>query len=111
MPPKQAQARLDPEQIAQLVAGYEGGGGIRPLAKQFGIHRLTVSSILQREGVTLRPRGIHPDHLPEVIRLYEDGWAMAGLVIKFNASPNTVTNTLRRAGVRIRQPGRPPTTA
>lgn len=32
-----------------------------------------VSSILHREGVTVRPRGIQPDDLPEVIRLYQAG--------------------------------------
>jgi lambda repressor-like predicted transcriptional regulator len=108
--PKQAQTRLDAEGVAQLVAAYEAGGRVKQLARQFGIHRLTVSSTLQREGVTLRPRGIRPDDLPELIRLYRAGWALARLAIKFDVSPSTVTNTLRRAGVPIRRPGRPPTT-
>jgi lambda repressor-like predicted transcriptional regulator len=108
-PPKQSQTRLDPEEVAQLVAAYEAGGRVKQLARQFGIHRLTVSSILQREGVTLRPRGIHPDDLSEVIRLYREGWPLARLAAKFDVSPTTVTNTLRRAGVPIRRPGRPTT--
>lgn len=108
-PPRQAQTRLDREGVAQLVAAYQAGGRVKQLARQFGVHRLTVSSILQREGVALRPRGIHPDDLPEVIRLYQDGWALARLAAKFDVSPSTVTNTLRRAGVPIRRPGRPPT--
>jgi lambda repressor-like predicted transcriptional regulator len=107
-PPKQAQTRLDREEIAHLVAAYQAGGRIKQLARQFGIHRLTVSSILQRQGVTLRSRGIHPDDLPEVIRPYEDGWALARLAVKFDVSPSTVTNTLRGADVPIRRPGRPP---
>jgi hypothetical protein len=69
-PPKQAQTRLDPEAVAQLVTAYQAGGRVKQLARQFRIHRLTVSSILQREGVPLRSRGIHPDDLPEMIRLY-----------------------------------------
>jgi lambda repressor-like predicted transcriptional regulator len=110
-PPKQAQTRLDPEGVTQLVAGYQAGGRVKQLARQFGIHRLTVSSILQREGVALRPRGIHPDDLAEVIHLYGKGWALARLAAKFDVSPSTVTNTLRRAGVPIRRPGRPVTGA
>lgn len=106
--PKQVQTRLDREAVAKLVAAYRAGGRVKQLARQFGIHRLTVSSILQREGVTLRPRGAHPDDLPEVIRLYQDDWALAQLAVKFDVSPSTVTNTLRRAGVPIRQPRRPP---
>jgi hypothetical protein len=107
--PKQVQTRLGAEGVAQLVAGYQAGGRVKQLASQFGIQRLTVSSILQREGVPLRSRGIHPDDLPEVIRLYRDRWALARLAVKFEVSPSTVTNTLRRAGVPIRRPGRPPT--
>jgi lambda repressor-like predicted transcriptional regulator len=107
-PQKQAQTRLDPEEVAKLAAAYQAGGRVKQLARQFGIHRYTVSSILQREGVTLRPRVIHPDDLPEVIRLYRDGWALARLAAKFDVSPSTVTNALRNAGVPIRRPGRPP---
>jgi lambda repressor-like predicted transcriptional regulator len=109
--PKQAQTRLDPEEVAQLVAAYQAGGRVKQLARQFGIHRLTVSSILQRAGVTLRPRGIHPDDLPELIRLCEEGWALTQLAARFDVSPSTVTNTLRRAGVPIRRPRQPPTSA
>jgi len=105
-PPKQSQTRLNREAVTKLVAAYRAGGRIKQLAAQFGIHRLTVSSILQREGVTLRPRGIHPDD-SDVIRLYEKGWALARLAAKFDVSPSTVTNALRRAGVPIRRPGRP----
>jgi lambda repressor-like predicted transcriptional regulator len=106
-PPKQAQTWLDPAQVAGLVAAYRAGGRVKQLARRFGLHRYTVTTILQREGVTLRPRGIHPDDLAEVIRLYQDGWALARLAAKFEVSPSTVTNTLRRAGVSIRRPGRP----
>jgi lambda repressor-like predicted transcriptional regulator len=108
-PPKQGQTRLDPEGVAQLVASYQAGGRVKQLARQFGIHRLTVTSILQREGVTVRRRGIHPDDLPEVTRLYQDGWALAGLAVKFDVSPSTVTNTLRRAGVPTRRSRQAPT--
>ena len=81
-PPKQPQTRLNREDVTQLVAAYQAGARVKQLAEQFGIHRLTVSSILQREGVRLRPGGIHPDDLPEVIRLYQDGWALARLAVQ-----------------------------
>jgi len=104
-PPKQPQTRLNREDVTQLVAAYQAGARVKQLAEQFGIHRLTVSSILQREGVRLRPGGIHPDDLPEVIRLYQDGWAPARLAVTFDVSPSTVTNTLRRAGVPVGRSG------
>ena len=99
-PPKQAQKRTD---VAELVAAYEVGGRVKKLAVQFGIHRTTVTDILQREGVALRPPGIHPDNLPEVIHLYREGWSLAELGRTFDVSRSTVTNTLRRVGEPLRR--------
>lgn len=71
---KQAQKRLDGEEVDRLVAAHLAGAGVKELSVRFGIHRATVSEILRREGV-LRAPGIQPDDLPDVIRLYEDGWS------------------------------------
>ena len=101
---KQAQKRLDPEEVDQLVAAHVAGLGVKKLATQFGVHRDTVHHILKRKGV-LRRRGIRPEDLPDAIRLYEDGWSLARLAARFDVSPSTVTNTLRRAGVVIRRAG------
>jgi DNA invertase Pin-like site-specific DNA recombinase len=101
---KQAQKRLDAEEVDQLVAAHLAGAGVKKLADLFGVHRDTVRHILKRNGA-LRRRGIRPEDLPEAIRLYEDGWSLARLATKLNVSPSTVTNTLRRAGVVIRRPG------
>jgi DNA invertase Pin-like site-specific DNA recombinase len=49
-PPKQAQRRLDPDGVAELVAAYAAGGRVKKLATQFGIHRDTVHNILKRQG-------------------------------------------------------------
>jgi DNA invertase Pin-like site-specific DNA recombinase len=49
-PPKQAQTRLDSAQVAGLVAAYRAGGRVKQLARRFGLHRYTVTTILQREG-------------------------------------------------------------
>lgn len=59
-PAKQAQTRLDPEGVAELVAAYTAGGRVRKLATQFGIHRGTVHNILKRQGV-LRSLGVQPE--------------------------------------------------
>jgi transposase-like protein len=105
-PPKQAQKRLDPEGVAELVAGYRAGGRVKKLAAEFGIHRDTVHNILKRQGV-LRQPGIQLGELPEVVRLYEEGWSMARLAGEFGVSPSTVNRALRKAGASIRQPGPP----
>ena len=105
-PPNQAQKRLDPEGVAELVAAYTASGRVTKLAAQFGIHRDTVHNILKRQGV-LRPRGIQPDDMPEAIRLYEAGCSMTQVAAEFNVSPTTINRALRKAGVPIRRPGPP----
>jgi lambda repressor-like predicted transcriptional regulator len=95
-PTQQAQTLLDHEEVAELVAAYRTGGRVTQLATRFGIHRFTVNSMLQREGVTMCSRGIHPDDLAEVFRLYQDGWSLARLAAKFDVAPSTVNNAPRQ---------------
>jgi lambda repressor-like predicted transcriptional regulator len=101
---KQVQKRLAPDELARLVEAHQAGAGVNELAREFGIHRETVSNILRREGA-LRAPGVQPDNLPEVIRLYEEGWSLAGLGAEFGVAAGTVGSVLRKAGVTIRQPG------
>ena len=105
--PKQAQRRLHPDEVRQLVAAHVAGAGVKKLADRFAIHRQTVRQILQRHGVH-RVCGIQPEDLTEAIRLYEDGWPLARLAARFDVSASTVTNTFRRVGVTIRRPRRRP---
>jgi lambda repressor-like predicted transcriptional regulator len=98
---KQVQKRLAPDEVARLVEAHQAGAGVKELAREFGIHRETVSNILRREGA-LRAPGIQPDELLEIIRLYEDGWSLARLGAEFGVAPGTVANALRMSGVPIR---------
>jgi lambda repressor-like predicted transcriptional regulator len=105
-PPKQAQKRLTRDELAELVAAYKAGGRAKELAVSFGVHRTTLTNILKRHGVTLRPPGMHPDDLAEAIWLYQQGWSLATVGEKFGVGAETVRATLRRAGVTIRpRPG------
>jgi lambda repressor-like predicted transcriptional regulator len=101
---KQDQKRLAPDEVAQLVGAHQAGSGVKELAREFGVHRVTVSNGLRREGA-LRAPGIQPDDLPEVVRLHEDGWSLARLGEKFQVAPDTVGRALRAHGVMIRRPG------
>ena len=106
---KRPLTRLNPDQIAELVAAYQAGGKVQELATRFGIHRFTVTRLLQQEGAH-RPRGLQSDDLPEAIRLYESGWSLARLATKFDVVESTMTSALRKAGVTIRaRRGWPPT--
>jgi len=53
---QKAPRKLNSEEILELVRGYQGGLTVYELATQSGIHRETVSVVLEREGVPRRGR-------------------------------------------------------
>ncbi|MBU1589519.1 MAG: transposase family protein [Actinobacteria bacterium] len=53
-PRKQVQIRLDENQELAVIAAYRSGFTVYEVGAKFGIHRTTVSAIMQRHGVKLR---------------------------------------------------------
>ena len=53
----QQQLRLTSERVDQLVDAYRGGGTIKALAVEYGIHHTTVMRHLDKRGITDRQRG------------------------------------------------------
>lgn len=102
--PRQTQRRLTPEQVARLVAEYEGGKDMKALAARWGMHRATVAAHLRRAGVELRRQGVPAELLDEVIRLYSEGWSCQRLAERFGCDDETVRQALKRAGVQLRRP-------
>ena len=94
--------RLNAEETAQLIAGYQTAAGMRPLGIQFGIHPATVSLILRRNGVKLRPKGPSSDQVIEAARLYHSGWSSARIGEQLGFNGTTIVRTLRKHGVTIR---------
>src|SRR4051812_7105663 len=66
----QAQRRLTDEESAKLVAAYQAGAKAHELASQWGIHRVTVTQILKRAGVSRRSVGLSEEHVAEAASLY-----------------------------------------
>jgi len=50
--PKRHQRHLKGQEIQQPARAYQEGGTVNELAKRNGIHRQTVSALLEREGLT-----------------------------------------------------------
>jgi DNA-binding MarR family transcriptional regulator len=50
--------RFEAHQVGALALAYRAGNPINELAAQFGIHRATVTAILNRLGVEPRQRGL-----------------------------------------------------
>jgi DNA-directed RNA polymerase specialized sigma24 family protein len=102
--PGQAQRRLTPTQVAELVRQYEAGADMKVLAANWHMHRATVAGQLRRAGVERRRRGVPQDKLPEVIRLYLDGWSLQRLAERYGCDDETVRRALQRSGTQLRAP-------
>ena len=51
---KQVQVRLDSNQELEVITAYRSGLTVYEVGARFGIHRTTVSAIMQRHGVKMR---------------------------------------------------------
>jgi hypothetical protein len=103
--PRQYQRRLSVTEIRKLIKAYKHQDSVTELAKQFGIHRLTVTALLRRHGVEQRPVGLAPTEIPEAASLYGQGWSLVRLGEAFGVDASTVWRALRAAGVVMRHPG------
>ena len=101
---RQAQVRLDPHQVKDVTKGYRTGATAKELAEQFGLHRTTVTAILQRQGVEPRQRGLSGAQVAEACRLYPEGWSLARLADRYGVDDMTVRRYLLQAGVVMRSP-------
>jgi transposase-like protein len=102
--------KLSPGEIKQLVARYQAGESQAALARQFGLHHLTVRQHLVRQGI--QPRPMQPltkaqEH--EVARLYvEQQQTIAELAVMFNVGRTAIRKVLIRQGVERRPKARRP---
>jgi hypothetical protein len=76
--------------IALLVERYLGGSAVKQLAAEFGVHRTTVASVLQRQDIKLRQVGLNEDQVEEACALYRNGWAVGRLGQLFGVDGTTV---------------------
>jgi DNA-binding transcriptional ArsR family regulator len=81
--------RLTDDQIQTLVDRYRQGATTNELAREFGIHRRTVSAHLHRSGTTMRRQGLDDTAVVEAARLYEGGWSLTRIGNRLGVDPKT----------------------
>jgi hypothetical protein len=70
--------RLEPDQVAELVAAYEQGITLKEMAARYRINRTTVLGHLRRQGVPKRhPEPIANGDTDRAVRLYSAGASVA----------------------------------
>jgi len=100
--------RLSSTEVTQLVELFRGGKSMRELAHKFGIHRVTVSRLLERESVDRRNRGLAASEIDQAVELYAEGKSLARIGEHFGVDHGTVWRQLRKRGVKMRDThGRP----
>ncbi len=102
--PRREGVRLTEPQLQQLVCDYEAGLNMRPLARKYGIHRLTVAAHLRRAGVELRYQGLADDEIKAAAQLYRNGWSLQRLADRYDCTAETVRQALKAHSVTMRKP-------
>ena len=85
-----------------MIQAYRQGVSVKHLGQRFGIHRVTVTALLRRQGTELRQSGLEPEAVPVAASLYRGGWSVAKLGARFGVDATTVWRVLRASGVVMR---------
>jgi IS30 family transposase len=81
---------LSAGEIDRLVEGYRSGSTMKELARQFGVHRVTVSLLVKRAGVPVRRASLDESLRPEIARLRDEGWSYSRPGDRYGVDPATV---------------------
>ena len=98
---RQPNRKLQPGEVAELVASYVAGATIRSLGKQHGMHQQTVKAHLRRRGIELRPvLGVRDEDLALVLELHQAGWGARRIGARVGVGQTAVWGAVRRASRR-----------
>lgn len=99
----QEQKRLSPEEKEIIIAEYSSGRTTYDLAKQFGCHRRTISSILKSHGVKVdKCKARKKLDVDKVIAMYTELHTSEEIAKCFGVSSQSILVCLRAHGVKIR---------
>lgn len=95
---RQPNHKLQPAELAALVAGYEAGVSIAALAIKFELHYETARAHMLRSGVVLRgnAKPATPAQRRTILRLHSQGITNKEIARRIGMSPRTVGRVLRR---------------
>ena len=96
---RRSNRRLTEPEIRELSDQYRAGVSVYDLAIHFGIHRATVSILLERASVPRRHRILAPDDVGEAADLYGAGWSLKRVGTHFGVNAHTVRNVFVQHGV------------
>jgi len=100
---RQTQTRLSDDEVAQIIAAYQGGKSSNVLAREYGCSRQAICDQLKKHGIKVTRNKISSvEAVCQVISLYESGIFIADIADQYYVSESTINRLLRTNGVRIR---------
>lgn len=75
---------------------------MKAIAALHGIHRVTVSQVLERTGTAKGTHSTNPSQVDTAARLYERGLSLASTVTQLGFNATTIRAVLLRRGVATR---------
>jgi lambda repressor-like predicted transcriptional regulator len=84
------------------VAEYQAGHLMKEIAARHGVHRVTVSEVLDRTGTRKRPKSMSASQIDLAARLYSSGLSLASVGAQLGFNATTVRTMLMRRGVAMR---------
>lgn len=94
-----AQRRLGPDAVAELITDYQAGAPSTALMTKYNLGKGTVLKILEDHGVSRRNQPLSPEQCTEAIELYLSGWSMAKVGRHYGRAHTVIRDLLRRRGV------------
>lgn len=103
-PPRSARKgkHLLTETERAIVAEYQAGQTMKAIAAKHGIHRVTVSEVIDRTGTAKRSKGMSPSQVDMAARLYESGLSLASVGAQLKLDATTIRTVLLRSGIAMR---------
>ena len=100
----QRQRRLTPTEITRLAQDYEAGSTANRLAVSYGVHRTTVLSHLEQQGVDRRRtrRVLSNDDVARAAAFYSSGQSLKATGSHFGVDAETIRREFKKAGAAIR---------
>jgi transposase-like protein len=101
----QTQTRLSYPRRQELLAAYAAGKPVRQIAREFGIHRNTVTTIVNSEGAPVRRPRISSEAKAQALPLYESGMSLAAVAKELGISSAGARAIILDAGGTMRPAG------
>ncbi len=99
------QTRLTYPLRQKVIETYVAGTPVKEIAREFGIHRTTITQIALAAGLSMRNQKLSPASKREAKRLYESGLSLTKVAKQLDISPAGARDAIIETGGTMRSPG------